>query len=364
MELSPLHDSLAEELVPPSQSTLSASSVLSLHAPHIATDNILQQHYHHQDQAQYHPQAASRVTHWEPASQENQPQHQFVQIQPQQQVRVAASPHGTMIVPGVTAAYLHQHTVLAQHVYLEQLQQQQQQQLKQQFVQQQQYFLLQQQQQQAQPVLHNVLVPEQSPFVTHNLIPRHLQGNAILSSQYNALDGTPGHPAALIVPPHYTPTIGSSTAIHQLYVPPPSQQQSLIQNTPINKHLSTIWSPLPLDQNLTPDSLPVPSSSSTPTATTRHAPVSVQDCDLLSTTPLYNGVNPFYPGLITVNTHPPIFAVENFLSSMECEFLIHVSQDCFGPAPVVGKGSGEISASRTSSTCYLAREDLPDLLRK
>lgn len=33
-------------------------------------------------------------------------------------------------------------------------------------------------------------------------------------------------------------------------------------------------------------------------------------------------------------------------------------------APVVGKGAGEISHSRTSSTCYLAREDLPLLLNK
>lgn len=34
------------------------------------------------------------------------------------------------------------------------------------------------------------------------------------------------------------------------------------------------------------------------------------------------------------------------------------------PAPVVGKGAGEISPSRTSSTCYLMREDVPDVMRK
>lgn len=40
------------------------------------------------------------------------------------------------------------------------------------------------------------------------------------------------------------------------------------------------------------------------------------------------------------------------------------ASDAFTPAPVVGKGAGEISTSRTSSTCYLAREDVPDLMRK
>ena len=78
----------------------------------------------------------------------------------------------------------------------------------------------------------------------------------------------------------------------------------------------------------------------------------------------YNGVNPTYPGLSLVNRHPPIFAVEQFLSHNECDFLVGAAHDSFGPAPVVGKGAGEVSPSRTSSTCYLAREDLPNLLRK
>ncbi len=78
----------------------------------------------------------------------------------------------------------------------------------------------------------------------------------------------------------------------------------------------------------------------------------------------YNGVNPHYPGLQVVNQNPPIFAVPNFLTSTECDFLICVAQDCFTPAPVVGKGAGEVTPSRTSSTCYLAREDLPEYLRK
>ena len=45
-------------------------------------------------------------------------------------------------------------------------------------------------------------------------------------------------------------------------------------------------------------------------------------------------------------------------------FLIQAADDSWTPAPVVGKGAGEISPSRTSSTCYLAREDLPDYMRK
>lgn len=80
--------------------------------------------------------------------------------------------------------------------------------------------------------------------------------------------------------------------------------------------------------------------------------------------PVYNGVNPNYPGLRLLNSTPPIFCVDNFLTAPECDFLIHSAHDCFGPAPVVGQGAGEVSPSRTSSTCYLAREDLPNLMRK
>ena len=83
------------------------------------------------------------------------------------------------------------------------------------------------------------------------------------------------------------------------------------------------------------------------------------------TTPLiYNGVNPNYPGLRVVNRSPPMFAVDQFLTPSECQFLMHAAHDSLGPAPVVGKGAGEISQARTSSTCYLAREDLAQLMRK
>jgi prolyl 4-hydroxylase len=65
-----------------------------------------------------------------------------------------------------------------------------------------------------------------------------------------------------------------------------------------------------------------------------------------------------------LNSAPPIFCVDHFLSPEECHFLIESASDAFTPAPVVGKGHGEISNVRTSSTCYLAREDVPDLMRK
>lgn len=80
--------------------------------------------------------------------------------------------------------------------------------------------------------------------------------------------------------------------------------------------------------------------------------------------PVYNGINPAYPGARLLHAHPPIYAVAGFLTPAECDFLIAAANDSFGPAPVVGKGSGEVSSSRTSSTCYLAREDLPEYLRK
>eukprot|EP00536_Pseudo-nitzschia_multiseries_P001058 jgi/Psemu1/294264/fgenesh1_pm.13_\ len=59
-----------------------------------------------------------------------------------------------------------------------------------------------------------------------------------------------------------------------------------------------------------------------------------------------------------------MYRVENFLTPDECDHLVRVASDSFTPAPVVGVGSGIVSETRTSSTCYLAREDLPGLVRK
>lgn len=97
-------------------------------------------------------------------------------------------------------------------------------------------------------------------------------------------------------------------------------------------------------------------------------------------TPSFNGVNLSYPNLQLVHhlgtrpnkkeklllaeNDPPIYAIPDFLTPAECDFLIDSAQNEFTIAPVVGPGVGTVSASRTSSTCYLAREDLPLLMEK
>jgi len=81
-------------------------------------------------------------------------------------------------------------------------------------------------------------------------------------------------------------------------------------------------------------------------------------------TPIFNGVNQNYPGLRQIYYDPPIFVVDEFLNEKETDFLIEAASDSFTPAPVVGVGNGVISETRTSSTCYLAKEEVPDLTRK
>jgi prolyl 4-hydroxylase len=159
-----------------------------------------------------------------------------------------------------------------------------------------------------------LLTAATAPF-THNLIPSHLQASALASP----LNGSPGYPSALIPPP----------ALGGLHVP--------------NAH----------------SNLSVPQATEAPASLPS---MTVQDRP--NVTPIYNGINPHYPGVRVVNADPPIFCVDNFLTPLECQFLVTFASDSFGPAPVVGKGAGEVSPSRTSSTCYLAREDLPDYMRK
>ena len=147
----------------------------------------------------------------------------------------------------------------------------------------------------------------------HNLIPAGLQSTA----QAPSLNGSPGHQPALILPgivPGVPPNIALIAA---------APSQILLPAQPV---------------------------------------LTVQDRPMVP--PVYNGVNPNYPGLRVVNHSPPVFCVDNFLTPYECDFLIHSASDAFERAPVVGKGVGEVSPSRTSSTCYLAREDLPDFMRK
>ena len=81
-------------------------------------------------------------------------------------------------------------------------------------------------------------------------------------------------------------------------------------------------------------------------------------------TPIFNGVNPQYPGLRQMYYDPPIFIIDNFLNENETKFLIESASDSFSASPVVGAGAGTISEARTSSSCYLAKVDVPDLMRK
>ena len=129
---------------------------------------------------------------------------------------------------------------------------------------------------------------------------------------------------------------------------------------PVHMQASALATALSL--NGTPGYLPAFIHPTTPIFDGQQPILTVQDRPLIP--PVYNGVHPQYPGLQMLHANPPVFCVENFLTPHECDFLIHAASDCFTPAPVVGKGAGEVSASRTSSTCYLAREDLPDYMRK
>mmetsp|Transcript_23612 Transcript_23612/g.93613 ORF Transcript_23612/g.93613 Transcript_23612/m.93613 type:complete len:311 (+) Transcript_23612:266-1198(+) len=78
----------------------------------------------------------------------------------------------------------------------------------------------------------------------------------------------------------------------------------------------------------------------------------------------YLSLNVRYPGVESISAWPPVYTVENFLSDEECGAMIAAAKDHMTPAPVVGPGNGEVSVSRTSSTCYLAREDLPSICTK
>jgi hypothetical protein len=155
-----------------------------------------------------------------------------------------------------------------------------------------------------------------APPIIHNLIPQHLQASALVAP---CLHGTPGYQPALVLPNQAFPA--------NEFLPP-------------NAHG-------PIPHSLAPPPQPA---------------LTVQDRPLVP--PVFNGVNPCYPGLRQVHLDPPVFVVDNFLTPFECDFLVQAANGSWTPAPVVGKGAGEISSSRTSSTCYLAREDLPDYMLK
>ena len=196
---------------------------------------------------------------------------------------------------------------------------------------QQQVQQVQQQQQQQQQVFPLLTIPQQIPApqpIIHNLIPEHLQQTCLVT---NPASG--GTVPALIPNNNYVnavnmillasannSVVGTTAAqIKQALIPP--QQQPIVQ-----------------------------------------IPLTVQDRPTIQ--PIFNGINLAYPGVEALGVDPPIFLVRDFLSHAECDFLIQAGDGIWQPAPVVGKGAGELSPSRTSSTCFLAREDLPDYMRK
>ena len=184
---------------------------------------------------------------------------------------------------------------------------------------------------------HLILTAHPNTSGTHNLIPFHYHQPSYANTN-PSLHGTPGYPPAII--PQIRPL-------------QPLQQQQQQLPTGLTQHTAL---------TTTPNQNPTLSHESHHHNTTPAAVYTVQDRP--TQPPIYNGINPSYPGLRIINTQPPIFCVDHFLTELECHFLIAHASDSFGPAPVVGKGAGEVSPSRTSSTCYLAREDVPDVLRK
>jgi prolyl 4-hydroxylase len=58
------------------------------------------------------------------------------------------------------------------------------------------------------------------------------------------------------------------------------------------------------------------------------------------------------------------FVVDGFLEREVCERLIQVTSSALVPSPVVGAGDGVVSSDRTSSTCFLAREDVPTIVQR
>lgn len=257
--------------------------------------------------------------------------------QPMQQVTIAplSIPLQTEIL--TQNLIVQQQQQQQQRLHFHQLQQQEQLQLNQlQQVQQQQQQLQLHQLQQQFPI---VTIPQQisvvpSPII-HNLIPEHLRASSLAAP----MNGTTGYAPALILP-HNTNYINDVN-------------MALLSAASAGNTAAAVAVASQLNASLGASTLPVVPS----------IPLTVQDRCSISP-PVFNGVNLSYPGVEPLGVDPPIYLVHNFLTHAECDFLIHAANDVWQPAPVVGKGSGEISPSRTSSTSFLAREDLPDYMRK
>lgn len=142
--------------------------------------------------------------------------------------------------------------------------------------------------------------------------------------------------------------------------------------------LDELWPPLPLrewfddrrgrmrpDGDLPPPRFPADGDADFGAPSGQWPPgTTVRDRPPTAALPVFNGVNPDYPGLRVLSSDPPVFAIDDFLSPAECDFLINAASDALQTAPVVGRGAGEVTVARTSSTCFLARQDLPEYMDK
>ena len=175
----------------------------------------------------------------------------------------------------------------------------------------------------------------------------------------------PQQPQLLLLPPQQPqqPFAGSQLLPPTIPTSVPTSTSSF--GASIATAVGTVMAP---NQNLLNTTMTTSGSSWTGTQSNHPHPTTTRITPQVvvgNPAPIFNGINPHYPAPLRVlHQDPPIFMVDDFLSLDECQFLIDASQDSWTPAPVVGKGAGEVSPSRTSSTCYLARQDLPDLMRK
>ena len=201
----------------------------------------------------------------------------------------------------------------------------------------------QQNQQQQQAIVHTsapqgtvVMLPPQVPMALPNIGSLSMGVPAVTVVANPLLSQTPTHPL-------------STPLVTQL-------QTQQLTGAPVQV------SPALPTMMIAPQIHPAPTTTTSIPSIPNPPALAVQDLPLHQ--PIYNGINPNYPNLRVLHQHPPVFAVDDFLTQTECNFLISVAQDSFTAAPVVGKGAGQVSPSRTSTTCYLAREDLPLLLEK
>ncbi|VEU45084.1 unnamed protein product [Pseudo-nitzschia multistriata] len=239
---------------------------------------------------------------------------------------------------------------LQQNLFVQQQQQQQHiQQLQQQLHLEQLKQVQQQMQYPAVPISQQMPVVASPIPIIHNLIPENLQASALAAS----MNGTAGYAPALILPVNN----------NQKYVNALNNMMMLAAATSLSSNnaaaVAAATQLIPQQQYFQQEQQQQQQQQQPIVS----IPLTVQELPSVLT-PVFNGVNLAYPGVEPLGVDPPIYLVRDFLTHAECDFLIQAAEGAWQPAPVVGKGAGEISPSRTSSTCFLAREDLTDYMTK